>query len=80
MARKLLGIYLVERHDSVDYEDNDAVVVIAANADDAREIAGTAEGSRTVAVWYLPSTTVTLVGKALQGAVGGTVLSSNMGA
>jgi hypothetical protein len=81
MARKLLGIYLVTRTDDVDYEDNDAVVVIAANADDAREFAANAPGSRAGnSAWHLSATNVILVGKALSDAQGGVILVSNRGA
>jgi hypothetical protein len=74
MPRKLLNIYLLERHDNVDYEEDQAMVVIAANADDARQMAGDA------AWWYLPTTTVVHVGKALPDAKGGPVLIANRGA
>lgn len=73
MARKLLNIYLLTRTDDVDYEQDEAMVIIAATSDDAREFAGTG-------VWHQPSTTVTHVGKALPDAKGGIVLAANRGA
>lgn len=80
MPRKSLDIYLVTRNDDVDYEDNQAVVVVAANPDDARQMAGGAEGSRSVGDWYLPTTTVGHIGKARPDMRGGVILASNRGA
>lgn len=80
MPRKSLTIYLVTRNDDVAYEDNEAVVVVAANPDDARQMAGHAEGSRSVGDWYLPTTDVGEVGKARSDMQGGVVLASNRGA
>lgn len=73
MARKLLNVYLVTRTDEVDYEEDEAMVIIAATPGDAREFAGTG-------VWHQPSTTVEHVGKALPDAKGGVVLVANRGA
>lgn len=73
MPRKSLNIYLLTRTDDVDYEQDEAMVVVAANADDARQMAGGA-------VWYLPTTTVGEVGKARPDMQGGVILVSNRGA
>jgi hypothetical protein len=73
MPRKLLNIYLLTRTDDVDYEQDEAVVVVAANPDDARQMAGGA-------VWYLPTTTVGHIGKARPDVRGGVVLVANRGA
>lgn len=79
MARTALNLYKLTRSDDardrVDYDDTRAVIVIAANPDDAREMAELSEGGQSPSVWHLSGTTVELVGKARSDAKGGVLLT-----
>lgn len=61
-----LNIYkLVRTDDGLDYNDPEAAIVVAATPGDAREMAMTIPmPNRNPAVWYLSTTSVTLVGTA----------------
>lgn len=61
-----LNIYkIVRADDGLDYGDPEAAIVVAATPGDAREMAMTISmPKRNPAVWYLPTTSVTLVGTA----------------
>jgi hypothetical protein len=63
-----MQIWKLERNGGTDYDQTVAVVVIAHDETDARNIAhDEAKGDQSPDVWYAPSTAATLLGPALPG-------------
>lgn len=58
-----MNLYLVERHDTLDYEETESYVCVALNGQGARDLGVAVTGNQPSSVWHLPSTTVGHLGR-----------------
>jgi hypothetical protein len=60
-----MNIYLLTREDYTDYDEQCAVVVTAANEDEARQLASSGAGDEGVDRWFTNNVSVMQLGTAL---------------
>ncbi len=64
MTQNDMNLYMVSRNDDTNYDETVAYVAAAHDEDGARGLGSHASGDQHDAIWWAPSTTVTLIGQA----------------